>query len=266
MKPSTNLERLIALNAPYWAGEAEVIGTYFNSPKRTRESDLLWIARQCRKEFWDSFDENEPSLFLSPLKKMLASWDKIDNGISRHEVLEEAESLYEEFSHYVAFADAYDAIKRPSDPTITPLVLRDVRSWKENEILGKVRSDHRKAHGAIGMRACHFTEGGYCSVFAEGMKLRGRGPVDDAIGKACTLVYEDEFHHMLRGIAGLDEVGMSAAEWDLLGRLSVEQMRLRIPMRNVQFGNPVSDLRVNEIIAGRVAAVRFDYEKAGLAA
>ena len=266
MKASPDLERLITANAPYWAAEAEVCRTYFNGSKRTAKSDLSWLARQARKEFWDSFDNTERCLFLSPLKKLMANWDQIDSGgFSRHDALEEAETLYEEFSHYVAFADAYDAIKDATDPAITPTMLRDVRMWPENEALHDIRTKHRVDHGELGMRACHFTEGGYCSLFTEGMKLKG-SKANEAIARASLLVYEDEFHHMLRGIAGLDAEGMSAAEWDRLWQLSLEQLKARLRMRNAQFGNVVPEARMQELLAGKAKPIQFDYQKAGLAA
>jgi len=51
MALSPELQRLIDVSAPLWAGEAEVVRTYWTSPVRTLETDLLWIRRQCSKEF-----------------------------------------------------------------------------------------------------------------------------------------------------------------------------------------------------------------------
>jgi hypothetical protein len=95
------------------------------------------------------------------------------------------------------------------------------------------------------------------------MRLKGRGGADDAIARACALVYDDEFEHMLKGIAGLDSEGLAPAQWKLLGTLAVDQMRLRFPMRNAQFAKPVPDARIAELAAGRAAPVAFDYRRAG---
>jgi len=269
MKASASLERLILANAPYWAAEAEVCRAHFNAPKRNKKTDLSWLARQARKEFWDSFSTDAPSLFLSFCKERLADWDKIDaGGPSRRDVLDMVQTIAAEFSHYVAFADAYETIRGGDKdfPPITPLMLRDISSWPENDALQQLRTDHQKQFGKIGMRATRFTEGGYCGLFSEGMKLKGRSKGDDAIAAACALVYDDEFHHMLVGIAGLDEEPMTKAEWDRLEELSIAQMRARIHMRNAQFGNPVPEFRVKELLAGRAQPVSFDFDKAGLAA
>ena len=43
---------LIGALTPLWAGEAEVVRSYWISPARSTETDLLWLKRQCFKEFW----------------------------------------------------------------------------------------------------------------------------------------------------------------------------------------------------------------------
>ena len=79
---------------------------------------------------------------------------------------------------------------------------------------------------------------------------------------ACQRVYDDEFGHMLTGIIGIDDEGLSDEEFELLTRLVVEQLAQRIPGRNVQFSNPLSDDRVAAIAAGDIEPLEFDYEEA----
>ena len=47
MAVNGNLKKLVNLAAPYWAGEAEAVWTYFQSSARSKETDLLWLRRQC---------------------------------------------------------------------------------------------------------------------------------------------------------------------------------------------------------------------------
>ena len=265
MRPSRELQRLISSLAPYWAGEAEVIRAYFEGPKRTVQSDLSWLARQCRKEFWDSLDGHKEGLFIGPLKVLVdeGTAERIDRGFDRHEALDLAEGAFQEFAHYVAFADAYDAIRSNDDSPIDPYRLRDLESWPENEALSDLRARHRSEHGEIGARAFRLTEGGYCSLFSEGMRLKGRNARDDAIAKACAAVYDDEFGHMLKGIAGLEREGLAEPDWRLLESLAIAQMRARLPMRNAQFGHPVAASRIDQLRAGQAAPVAFDYRRAG---
>jgi hypothetical protein len=266
MSVSPSLRKLIDALAPLFAGEAEVVRTYWTSPVRTRETDLRWLRHQCRKEFWDSFADPQKGLFLEPLERLRAAFPKIDSEIDRHEVLELAGMFFAEFSHYVAFADAYDMIRGERGEKMNPHALRELDEWPENAELGRLRAEHRRRHGALGMRACEITEGGYCALFAEGMKLAGRGGTDEAIARACRAVYDDEFSHMLRGILNLDEENLTAADWALLEQMTREQMQARIHMRNAQFGHPLSQARIREIFEGRIQPVAFDYERARLGA
>jgi hypothetical protein len=65
MAVNENLKRLVDLSAPLWAGEAEVVWSYFQSPERSKESDLTWLARQCYKELWGSgVGDKKKGLFL----------------------------------------------------------------------------------------------------------------------------------------------------------------------------------------------------------
>ena len=111
-------------------------------------------------------------------------------------------------------------------------------------------------------RASRFTEGGYCTLFREGMRLKGKGGNDDLIAAACTKVYEDEFGHMLSGIIGLDKEGWSEEQFALMGELVAEQLRLRIHMRNAEFSFPLSEDRVQAIFTGDIEPEPFDYARA----
>jgi hypothetical protein len=261
MALSDNLERLIAISAPLWAGEAEVVRTYWDSPVRTTVTDLLWLRRQASKEFNGSGlgEHRNMGVFLGPLTEITESFPKIDSGVDRHRVLDLIEGLRAEFSHYVAFADVYDAIRPANVPPLDP---HKIEAWDEDVALTKLRHKHIAEHGAVGKRACRFTEGGYCTLFREGMRLAGRGGKDELIANACSAIYDDEFGHMLAGIVGLGAEGWSDADFRLMEKLVVEQLRQRILMRNAEFTFPLSDARVKEIYAGKIQPERFDYTKA----
>jgi hypothetical protein len=264
MTVSRRLLHLIDAVAPLFAGEAEVFRVYWDWPERTRDTDRLWILRQARKEVWDTPLGDPRGLFVGPLEDLLSILPRIDVDVSRTDVLERLEGLYEEFSHYCAFADVYDALCGAGERKISPAMLREIPDWTENQALRARRAEIRDRHGAIGERACFFTEGGYCTMFSEGMRLAGRGGADDLIAGACGKVYDDEFGHMLKGIIGLDSDDLSTADWALLTELAVELQRLRIPMRNGQLGYPLTEARIAGIYAGDIEPIRFDFDKAAL--
>jgi hypothetical protein len=261
----SNLRRVIEIATPLWAGEAEVVCSYWVSPKRSTETDLLWLSRQCFKEFWGSgvtkFDQG--GIVPGSLNRLAEQTANIDTTMDRHEFLDALEGVKAEFSHYTYFADVYDAMRPKGTPRLHPRMLEE---WPEEKALTAVRYRHRDAHGAIGMRACKTSEGGYCTLFSEGMKLKGRPGFDGMIAEACSKVYDDEFGHMLSGVAGIAEEGISDADWKLLETLLAEQLKQRIRMRNAQFSYPVSEERIQAIYRGNIEPLEFDYERAKLAA
>ena len=261
MSVSDNLQRLISVSAPFWAGEAEVVRTYWDSPVRNVQTDLDWLRRQCIKEFngTGAGDFKNLGILLGPAVQIQEEFDKIDRGLDRHEVLELMDLMRDEFSHYVLFADIYDAIKPDN---VLPINPGQFEEWQEENEFRATRHRQLKEHGTIGLRASQFTEGGYCTLFREGMRLKGRGGFDEMIAAACTQVYEDEFGHMLTGIVGIDNEGWTDEEFELLQNLVVEQLKLRIPGRNIQFSNPLSDDRVDAIIMGKIDPLEFDYTEA----
>ena len=268
MEISANLKRLIEAASPYWAGEAEVFRTYWDCSARSRETDRRWLALQCAKEVWGSgLAPLDKGIFLGPAEQLVAAFPDVDIALDRHAVLDIAEGLYAEFAHYCAFADAHDAMALPGEPKLNPHAVKT--AWQEDLDLSALRFAHKKENPKLGQRATNFTEGGYCTLFSEGMALgkRNSGPharANALIAEACGKVYEDEFGHMLKGIAGLDAEGLRAADWATLERMALEQMRARIHMRNAQFGFPLSGAALERALAGRCKPLIFDYAKAGL--
>ena len=254
MAVNENLRRLVDLSAPYWAGEAEVAWTYFQSPRRNRKSDITWLARQCYKELWGSgVGDKKRGLFLGPVDYLRKVYPKIDRGVGRHEVLEVIDGLRAEFFHYCLFADIHDHLSgRRLDP-------RQVKSWPADDELARLRYAYRAKRGQLGYFAVRFTEGGYCTLYATGMRLKGTGELNDRIAAACEKVYTDEIGHMRDGFIGLSREKLKRAEWDEIGAMSRRILTQRIHMRNEQFGYPLSAARIGEIEAGRIDPLPFDY-------
>jgi hypothetical protein len=255
---SAGLHALVEADAPLWAGEAEIFRTYWDSPRRTRASDLAWIARQAHKELFDGV--------VPRVTDVESRIGRMEADVSRGEMAVVLREASEELDHYCAFADLYDALRSSAEPPLTFASVRDDWAWQENADLAVLRRRHRDQHGPIGARACALTEGGYGTIFVEAMALRGRGGVDDLIADTCAAIYQEELKHMEEGLAGLDESDLTSDEWTLLTELTVEQLRARIAMRNVQFGCVLSPERVREIQAGAVGPIPLDYGRACLSA
>jgi hypothetical protein len=261
MPISPNLRRLIDANAPLWAGEAEIVRTYWTSSVRTRETDKLWLKRQCWKEYAGVGDsEGETMGMVSDLVvKLKDQVPKLDITVDRHDLEGLLEKVYVEYTHYCLFSDIYDTLLDPGEPRLNA---NKLTNWPEEDALASRRREVVKTTGRIGERASRFTEGGYCTMYSEGAKLRGRPGLDGRIGAACQKVYDDEFGHMMAGVIGIDDEHLSASDWAALTQLTTEQLRMRLFMRNAQFSHPVSDARVKEILAGRIEPIVFDAVKA----
>ena len=249
-----NLRRLVALSAPLWAGEEEIVQTYFQSPQRTNQTDLVWLKRQCFKEIWGSgIGDKKKGLFQGPVAYLDAVFAKIDAEVDRHTVLSVIDDLRSEFYHYCLFADIYDYI---SGTRLNP---QQLMGWEADETLAHLRYDYRDKRGQLGHFASRFTEGGYCSMFVAGMRLAGTGEPNDRIAKACEQVYNDEIGHMRSGFVGLSQQTLSPAEWDEVADMVRTILLQRLHMRNEQFSYPLPDIRLKAIQAGDIEPTPFDY-------
>jgi hypothetical protein len=169
------------------------------------------------------------------------------------------EAVYAEYHHFCLFADIYDSLGAAGEPKLEPRMLSN---WPEGEALDNYRQGMRKTEGALGKAALSFTEGGYCTLYSEGAKLRGRGGVDDAIAAACQRVYDDEVGHMLKGVVGVSALALDDAGWARIETLVVTQLQKRVEMRNGQFSHPLSPRRIEAIFAGDIEPIAFDYARA----
>jgi hypothetical protein len=261
MPTSPNLKRLIETNAPFWAGEAEIVRTYWTSPVRSGANDKLWLKRQCWKEYAGIGDsEGKTKGMVGDLiVKLEQQVPQLDLTVDRHDLKDLLETVYVEYTHYCLFADIYDSLAEPGEARLNANTLGP---WPEEEVLAGRRREVRATRGKIGARASRFTEGGYCTMYSEGAALKGRPGLDGRIGRACQKVYDDEFGHMMAGVLGIDEEGLSKADWEEMIELTTEQLRMRLYMRNAQFSHPVPDARIKEMVAGKIEPVKFDFVKA----
>lgn len=256
MSGTDRFQRLIEESGPLWAGEAEVARTYFNWEQRTTETDRKWLGHQCYKEFFGSgFVDPERGLIMEWGREMLEKRPLLDTGHDRHELLELIEAIYAEYHHYCLFADIYDEIREPGTPSLTPGMLAN---WPEGEALDTYRIAIREDHPDLASMALGFTEGGYCTLYSEGARIAGRGGVDDKIAAACQRVYDDEVGHMVRGVTAIKDSDLRGAQWDKLEELVLGQLQRRVRMRNGQFSHPLSEARIEAILAGDIEPIVFD--------
>lgn len=256
MKINPNMKKMIENCSRLWAAEAEVFRSYWDSPIRNADTDRAWLQRQMYKELIDGV--------YSSFKWIQENFENLETKVERNDILDEIKVMQEEFIHYSAFMEVYELLNQEDSTLPNPSRLRETGAWKENDVLMALRARHRKDHGDLGLRAQRFTEGGYCTLFSEGMKLKNRNEIDNQIAIACATVYEDEFSHMLRGIAdiAISSESLSDEQWQTMTDLVVAQLKQRILMRNAQFSHPIEADRLEAICSGACEPIAFDYQRA----
>ena len=149
MAVSRNLERMIEANAPLWAGEAEIVSTYWASPVRTRETDKLWLRRQCWKEYGGIGDSKGETMGMvgDLIVRLQDQVPRLDIDVDRHDLLGHLEKVFVEYRHYCLFADIHDGLLEGSEPHI---IANELRPWPEEEALASCRRAVITSHGDLG--------------------------------------------------------------------------------------------------------------------
>jgi hypothetical protein len=229
------------------------VHAYFYGPLRNQSTDQQWLLHQIYKEYCDG---------VKPYaNKLMNSIDNIADKTGRESLKDLAEIVCDEVDHFLMFVELWELLVG-EQYSVDPARLARLGSWPENDALIQARQRHRDQSAKIGARAASFSEGGYMALFSEGSRLPAHSDFDKLLAKVCRSIYDDEFQHMLLGIVQTDAQQLSDGEWDLLQVFSVEQMRLRVAMRQAQFGNPVPNDRLQILLEGGGEPVDFDYKSA----
>ena len=227
------------LAEPFWAAELAIVRTYFESERRSPETDRLWLRRQCYKEIWGSgIGDRDRGLFQASVASLASSFPRIDKDIDRRDVLRIIDGLRSEFAHYCLFADIHDSLGAKLDVT-------QLEGWESDDQLARLRYECRDRFGPLGDSIVRFTEGGGGSLFRAGMMLEGRSELDSRIAHACKQVYRDEADHLSTGLADIGRVGVPVDQVDEVLESTQLILQQRLVMRNEQFGFPVPDHRLH---------------------
>ncbi|WP_436796089.1 hypothetical protein [Actinospongicola halichondriae] len=238
------LERVVHALRPYWAAEAEICRAHLARPDRSVHVDVGWLARQAAKELIDGV-----------VPRIERVRDAATRSVPPAELVRETAELHEEAAHFAAFADAHDVLAASADlPPLGSSDLGAVVAWPANAALADLRAEHCRDHGRAGELATSLTEGGCSALFAVGVELETSDDVrDQAIAQACRAVLDDEVEHLRSGLDDL-VADLASVDVDLVIELAVAQSQLRLQMRQLQMGSPVTVERMDELAAGGAAA------------
>ena len=247
------LDRLVGIASPYWAGEHEVVITFFSRP-HSREEHIHWLRAQCWKEFWGHIDERGTGTIERMVTELGQRYPDVQRGDLPHRFLHVAQELYAEFHHYQVLSDILDDLERRRVPP------DELKQMPEDLKLAQMRAAAAATHGEMGAAISKFSEGGGSSMYKAGMEIRG-GELEQRIATACRIIYDDEVDHMRTGAEGLRRTVKTAEDWSTVERLTREIARQRVRMRNEMFGYPLSEERLHEIDSGRIEPLHRDILK-----
>ena len=250
MAVDANLDELVGIASPYWAGEYEVVHTFFSQP-RSKEQHIRWLRAQCWKEFWGTLDGDERSLVSRSLEELGELYGGLADPKARHKFLHVAEEMYEEFHHYAALADILDDLEGRH---VAP---EELESATEDRKLTELRARIAHTEGELGAFVNKFSEGGGSSMYKAGMEISG-GELEQRMAAAFQVIFTDEIGHMQTGAAGLRRIVKSPEQWDTCKRLVREVHRQRVRMRNDMFGDVLTEERLKEIDEGRIEPFHRD--------
>ena len=246
VKPGTDTkldERIAALEATplrWWAGEAEIVRTYFSNP-RTREDDLRWLKLQAAREL------GTVERLLQALPEDLAG---IETTVDRGSFESFTRSVYEEARHYRLLADIMEQIagERPDPQELLALsgCQRERRGHPDLPAMTaevEVTRRLQETYGELAEVALGFSEGAGAAIFYMGNKLLelpytsySGGAVEKAIAEAMGVIFHDEMRHGPVHIPGIARAIRNDEDLATARHIITEKAvaHLRLPQRNVR--------------------------------
>jgi hypothetical protein len=227
--------RVRAVAAPYWAGEAEIIRTYFRGP-RTRAQDLFWLRAQAYKEarpFRDLPEDARAGFLRTGAVRNLPGGS------------ESAQRIAEETRHFRLLAALV------ADCFGVTIALTDDLRLPEDRKLQEMRAAARVRGGELGRAAVAFTEGGGGAMFQVLSQLDG-GEFERKVASVFKIIAAEETFHGPAEIFAIARHAESEADWGRARTVIRDISRQRVLMRNEMFGHPLGPARIAEILAGNI--------------
>ncbi len=258
LEPDVKLDERMAVLAAtplrWWAGEAEVVRTYFSNP-RTREDDLHWLTLQAAREL------GTVERLLQALPDDLA---RIETAVSRASLEASARSVYEEARHYRLLADIMEQIagKRPDPRELLALsgCQHDRRGHPDLPAMTaevEVTRRLQETHGELADVALGFSEGAGAAIFYMGNRLLelpytsySGDAVEKAIAEAMGIIFHDEMRHGPVHIPHIARAIRNDDDLETARHIITEKATAHLRLRNETFGYPLTEARMAEIDAG----------------
>ena len=230
----SHMQDLVAVAAPYWAGEAEIVREYL-AAHRTPERDLVWLKAQAWKE----------TRLLRELSPDAQRDYFATNTIAEHpEGSEAVHKFAEEIKHFRLIAGLVTEI------TGKPVTIAELAELPEETKLQAMRAPYR--HGTPFERAIvNFTEGGGGAIYWVLSRLEG-GTLERHMADVFREIHDEEVWHGPAEVRTIAKRITDEADWERAARAVRAICRQRLAMRNEMFSRPLSEARLDAIAAGNI--------------
>jgi hypothetical protein len=229
----TRMRDLVAVAAPSWAGEAEIVCSYF-ATRRTVERDVAWLAAQAWKE----------TRLVRALPAEARSGSLAAGTVEAHPEAVSEVKFAEEVKHFHLLVGLIEMI------TGARVGIEDLRELPEESRLQALRAPYR-AGTPLERAVVDFTEGGGGAIYQVLGGVDG-GPLERRMAAVFREIHDDEVFHGPAVIHSIAALARGPDDWshaaDLVGRIGHQRLR----MRNEMFSFPLSETRRDEIAAGHI--------------
>lgn len=242
------LEEIEDAVARFRMGEAEVARVFFQAP-RPREQHASWLRLQVTREL-----RNLREISEDLLKNLV---DRVDETATREELVARLMD-YQEARHYGMLAYVLEGISGEDVRWKELNAARETAAWfapvRRENARRREFSAMSELHGA----AASFTSGGAGSLFYGFIGLQG-GAYEALLADAAKIVLHDELAHgASEGRDILYPLVNSAGDVRLAIEVIREMSTIRVYLRNEQFGHPLTDQRMDEIVRGNIEPATFE--------
>ncbi len=244
---------LAVLAARFAAGEAELISTYFNWDRRSRETDIHWLTKQVGREIESAF-----TAFKGIQKHLEGDPSRVD----RKWVEEELFRAKQEMNHGNLYADILESLTGERIDTME--VVRLYNRWNPDSSLPNTREyvklaalfrvqEERSEPWARLVTSGGLLEGGSCGLFYAAALLKGKGnDLDEQLASANEIVLRDERGHGPANLLEISELITTEEALQEAKEMLQKRGEQRLRSRNEQFSHPLSEEQIAEIARGKV--------------
>ena len=239
-RPQQDVQDVIAVVAPYWAGEAEIVSTYFRQSSVWRH-DVLWLKVQACKE---SRPFRELPSFRQEELLRTGTMKEYSEGIAA------VVRIGQEVEHFHLIAGLLREFGE------TPPLLTEAFQLPEDHKLQQLRAIYRAMRSELVNAAVAFTEGGGGAMFTALGQLDG-GEHEQRIATIFRQIATDELAHGPREIYTIGCLAKTENDWQQVKTIVRNISRQRLLMRNEMFSFPLSPSRIQDIDNGKIPPWQF---------